>query len=102
MFCFLELNCKAKAEKLKKELGTLCKLKYDAMKILLFAKNVITDQEMKIIDDKIGQERMMHLIVNIIIPSLELNNSEKYKGFLEAMEENTDSDLRNIAEKLGR
>ena len=102
MFCFLELNCKVKAEKLKKELDTLCKLKYDAMKILLFAKNVITDQEMTIIDNKIGQDKMIHLIVNIIIPSLELNNSEKYKGFLEAMEGSADSDLRNMAEKLGK
>ena len=102
MFCFSEFNCKAIAEELKKELGTLSKLNYIAMKTLLIAKNVITNQEMKIIDGKIGEEQMVYLLVDIIIPSLNVDNSEKYKGSLEAMEGSDDSDLKNIAKKLGK
>ena len=102
MFCFSEFNYKAVAEELKKELGTLSKLNYNAMKTLLIAKNVITDQQMKIIDGKIGEEQMTYLLVDIIIPSLKVNNSEKYKGFFEAMKGSDDSDLKNIAKKLGK
>ena len=102
MFCFSEFNCKAVAEELRKELDTLSKLNYNAMKTLLIAKNVITNQEMRIIDGKIGEEQMVYLLVDKIIPSLNVNNSEKYKGFLEAMEGSDDSDLKNIAKKLGK
>ena len=67
----------------------------------LYAKDVITNEERKIIDAKTGQEKMMHLIADIIIPSLRLNNYEKYKGFLEVMEESEDSDVKSMAKKLG-
>ena len=80
----------------------MSKLNYDAMKTLLIIKNVITDQKMKIIDSKIVQEKMMYLLVDIIIPSLKVNNSEKYKGFLKAMEGSDDSDLKSIAKNLGK
>lgn len=72
------------------------------MRTFLFAKNVITDQEMKIIDNEIGENQMVYLITHIIIPSLKVNNSEKYKGFLEAMEGSDDSDLKAMAKKLGK
>ena len=68
----------------------------------LYAKGVITYSERKIINANIGQEKMMYLLVDIIIPSLELNFWKKYKGFLEAMEESDDSDLRSTAERLGK
>ena len=68
----------------------------------LFVKDVITNEQRKIIDAKIGKEKMMYLIVDIIIPSLKLNNYKKYKGFLEAMEESKDSDLKSTAKKLGK
>ena len=99
---FSEFNCKAVSEKLRKLVNTLSKLNYNAMKTSLFAKNVIIDQEMKMIDVKIGEEQMTHLIIHIIIPSLIVNNTEKYKGFLEAMEESDDTDLKGMAKKLGK
>ena len=67
----------------------------------LYAKDVITSEQRKLIDAKTGQEKMMYLIVDIIIPSLQLNNCKKYKGFLEAMEESEDSDLKSTAKTLG-
>ena len=99
---FSELNCKTVADKLTKQLDTLSKLNYNNMNISLFSKSVITDQEAQIIDAKIGQEQMRHLITRIIIPSLKQGNGEKYKGFLEAMEESEDGDLRRIAKRLGK
>ena len=68
----------------------------------LFAKHVITVQEKATIDERIGEDKMDHLITNIIQPSLQGNFSKKYKGFLEAMEENDDIDLRSTAEKFGK
>ena len=68
----------------------------------LYAKDVITNKEKQIIDNKIGENKMIHLIVEIIIPSLKVDNTIKYKGFLEAMEESEDSDLMLMAKKLGK
>ena len=68
----------------------------------LFAKDVITNEERKIIGDKIGEEKMMYLIADVIIPSLRINKYTKYKGFLEAMEESEDSDVKSTVEKLGK
>ena len=99
--CFPDFNCSATAEKLKNELGTLTKLNYNAMMGLLFAKDVITDEERIKIDGKSGEAKMMYLIADIIRPSLKVNNIQKYKGFLEAMEESEDSDLKSTAEILG-
>ena len=68
----------------------------------LFAKDVITNEERKLIDVKVGEEKMMYLIADIIIPSLNGNNCKKYKGFLEAMEKSEDNDLQRTAEKFGK
>ena len=99
---FSELNCKTVADKLRNQLDTLSELKYNNMKISLISRSVITDQEAQEIDAKIGKEKMTHLTVCIIIPSLKQGNSEKYKGFLEAMEKSEDGDLRHMAKKLGK
>ena len=99
---FTDFDCSATACKLKKELGTLTKLKYDALVALLFANDVITNEERKIIDKEIGEKKMIHLIAEIIIPSLKGNNSVKYKGFLEALEGSDDCDQKLMAEKLGK
>ena len=68
----------------------------------LYAEDVITDDDRKKIDAKIGKGKMMYLIADIIIPSLKLNLYKKYKGFLKAMEESDDSDLMSIAETFGK
>ena len=99
---FPEFDCLAAADKLKKQLGTLTKLKYTAMMGSLFAKDIITNEERIKIDDKSGEEKMMYLIVDIVIPSLKQNFHKKYKGLLEAMEESDDIDLKSTAENLGK
>ena len=47
----------------------------------LYSKDVITNKERKIIDDKVGEKKMMYLVVDIIMPSLRQNNYKKYKAF---------------------
>ena len=76
-------------------------LSYDNMKTLLFANDVITTKEKKVIENKIGCEKMEYLIEEIIIPSLEQGFGKKYKSFLKAMEDSEDTDLRDTAKKLG-
>ena len=99
---FPDFNCSATAGELKNQLGKLTKLKYNAMMGSLYAKYVITDREREIIDNKINEDKMMYLIVDIIIPSLRLGYYKKYKKFLEAMEESDDPNLSSMAEKLGK
>lgn len=69
---------------------------------LLYQKGVITDDDSKKIDNKIGKEKMRYLIAEIIIRSLKSKHSEKYKYFLQSMEESEDIDLKNTAEELGK
>ena len=67
----------------------------------LFAKEVITTQQKKIIANKIGHDKMEYLIVEVIIPSLEQGFGKKYKYFLKAMEDSEDTDLQGTAKMLG-
>ena len=68
----------------------------------LYSKKVITGGQRQKIDAKIGEEKMMYLIVDILISSLKLDHCKKYRGFLEAMEGSDDSDLKSMAKKLGK
>ena len=90
------------AKLLKMQLDRLSKLNYDNMKTSLYANEVITTEEKRIIDSKIGREKMVYLIVEIIIPSLEQGFGKKYKSFLKAMEDSEDTDLRSTAKTLGK
>ena len=83
------------------QLDKLSNLSYDNMKKLLYANSVITTKDREIIDSKTGSERMEYLIVEIIIPSLKVESSKKYKFFLKAMEDSEDTVLRDTAKMLG-
>lgn len=72
------------------------------MKTELYSNKVITRSERTTIQNKIGDERMEHLIVEILIPSLEAKFSKKYKQFLKVMETNEDVDLQSAAKILGK
>ena len=101
-YCLPDFTCSAAADTLKKQLNALTQLNYSAMMGSLYSKDVITDEQRQIIDAKIGGEKMMYLIVDILIPSLKLDHCKKYRGFLEAMEESDDGDLKSMAKKLGK
>ena len=68
----------------------------------LFAKKVITLNEKK----KIGtfpleKQKMVCLLDDIILPSLNNNVIEKFEGLLEVMEKSDDSVLTDMAKRLG-
>ena len=69
------------------------------MKELLYAKNVITYQEKLCVDKKTGTDQMASLL-HILITSLNLGQTGKFQGFLEAMKESGDLDLIETAKRL--
>ena len=70
------------------------------METSLFGKEVITGDQRTEIKQMIGQKKMEYLIVDVIIPSLEVGFVKKYTSFLESMEESDDHDLQATAKTL--
>ena len=70
------------------------------MKGKLFSKDVITMDEIKQIDAKVGEAQMQRLL-EIVLNSLKHKQAVKYKGFLQAMEESDDILLQMKAKELG-
>ena len=66
----------------------------------LFANDVITRQEKLEIDRMVGKSQMER-VLDIVIASLKVNQTTKYKGFLVAMENSEDALLKAIARELG-
>ena len=89
------------ARELKLRYDDLSNLSYDAMKGRLYAYDVITPQEKDEIDRLIGSQQMQK-VLDILIASLEANQTSKYKGFLQAMEESDDTLLKEKAKELGK
>ena len=100
MFNYTDFDYSVVANNLKKHWDKYCKLPYNSMKLHLKANSVITDQEKDEIDRKVGTEQMDKLLT-IVQTSLELEQSEKYKGFLKSMEQSADVTLRRTAKDLG-
>ena len=68
----------------------------------LFAKEVITLREKKIIQSlSLKNQKIEYLLDNIIIPSLDNNVARKFKGFLEVMEKSNDFILTEMSKKFG-
>ena len=78
-------------------------MSYEAIKYALYSKKVITGDERKIIEAKgTNKEKMEHLIIDILIVSLDHSCPDKYRGFLVAMETNDDILLQQKAKELGK
>ena len=90
------------AKLLRTQFDKISRLNYNNMKTSLYANEVITIEEKRLIDSKIGHEKMDYLIAEIIIPSLKQGFDQKYKSFLKAMEDSEDTDLRSTAKMLGK
>ena len=93
--------CSTAARMLRDKYAELLLLPYSSMSRNLFAKKVITSQEKLEIEGLIGLKQM-EKVTDIIILSLNCNDTTKYKGFLEAMEESDDSVLEKKAKDLGK
>ena len=93
--------CSTAARMLRDKYAELLLLPYSSMSGNLFAKKVITSQEKLEIEGLIGLKQM-EKVTDIIILSLNCNDTTKYKGFLEAMEESDDLVLEKKAKDLGK
>jgi len=91
------------AEILRSHYDEVCKLPIKLLLPKLFAKKVVTLEQKKAIENKEKNdlEGMTMLLDDVILPSLKIKFGKKYKGFLEAMEENDDQTLKEMAKRLG-
>ena len=68
----------------------------------LFSGEVITLREKQIIQTiSLNSQKMMYLLDNIILPSLESNVIVKFNVFLEVLAKSDDLSLTNMAKKFG-
>ena len=80
----------------------LSNLPINSMLGLLYAKEVITLREKKLIETiQMDDKKMGYLLDDIIIPSLTINVTVKLERFLEVMKEIGDPVLIDMAKKLG-
>ena len=76
-------------------------LPIDSLMPILKAKNVVTPEEEKIIQQKDGNSvKADHLLNKIVIPSLQANQQEKFDLFLEAMKEPKSLICQSLATEL--
>ena len=69
----------------------------------LYGKGVITFEHLQSIRANNSESSRMECFLDrVIIPSLKLNFSIKFEGFLEVMRESGDSTLASMALKLGK
>ncbi|XP_065905825.1 uncharacterized protein [Dysidea avara] len=92
----------ATKETLISQYDSLAALRIDSMLDTLFAKRVVTVKEKQNIEhaQKQNMEGMKWFLDNVIIASLDQGMSEKFKGFIEVMENHDDPLLRKKAEDL--
>ena len=107
MICFhlyvdKPFDCSAVAEMLRKDLVALSKFKYKNMDIALEANGVITEREKEEIDKMTSNADQIMEVIKIVRASLLGNMTEKYKGFLDAMEQSEDPDLNAKAKELSK
>ena len=94
-------DCVDAAKTLRTKNTELTNLQYRSMRGSLYGKGVITRNEKEELDKMTNSEQMSALI-DILIRSLEVKSTKKYKGFLQSLEENDDVLLPDMAEKLGK
>jgi len=81
----------------------LTSLRINTMLGALFSEGVVTFEEKQEIEHAQEKNRkgMKWFLDYVIIADLKQGNSQKYKRFIEIMENHDDSTLRSVAEKLG-
>ena len=93
-------HCHTAEKILRKKYAELSNLPYNNMEAGLYGKEVITYKE-KMSINSLPDNKKMEYLLDVIILSLKHGICSKFKGFLEAMEENEDILLKNTAAVLG-
>ena len=90
-------------QKVKDNYNDLINLNTTAMLPSLYAKSVITlvDKDTISITKALERDKMQYLLDQIIIPSLQAGVIQKFKLFLEVMENSEDTVTKTVAQKLG-
>ncbi|XP_065904983.1 uncharacterized protein [Dysidea avara] len=97
-----EIDPVAAKKKLFSQYDHFVALRIDPMLSALFTNEVITFKEKQSIEhaQKQSMEGMKWFLDNVIIASLEQGMSEKFKGFIEVMENHDDPLLNKMAGRL--
>ena len=93
--------CTDAKQKIKDAYVRLTNLNVTSLVGALYSQDVITARQKQIIGTKIIEsEKMMYLLDDIIIPSLEAGTLEKFKSFREVMEKSDDSVIKSVCKRL--
>ena len=97
-------DCGAARRAVQKEFKNLVILLILSLLPLLVTNNVVTMQQKREIEQKEQTELkgMDYFLTNVIITSLQLNVTEKYKGYLLSMEQHDNSLFNMMAQRLGK
>ena len=98
-----DMQCIDGKQKIKDIYTRLININATAMLGSLYSKDVITTKEKQYIQSAIPIEidKMIYILDNIIIPSLEAGVIIKFKRFLEVMEGSDDPVTRAMGRQLG-
>ena len=98
-----DFDCSTAQKSIQYYYDELTYLPIDSMLGSLYSKGVITfKQKESIKANNTESSRMECFLDRVIIPSLKVNVSIKFEGFLEVMRESGDSTLAFMALKLGK
>ena len=99
--CSLLDYCSDALDIVRNNYDKLTHIPIDPMLSLLFAKEVITLQEIKMIQSiPLSRRKMEYLLDAIIIPSLQSNIIVKFQAFLDVMEQSEYAVLKHMAKRL--
>ena len=95
-------DCSTAKDNVKANYDKLTKLNIELILERLLSKGIITTDEKKMIDSKpASRDKMIYFLDGVIAPSLLNNVNEKFRGFLEVLEESGDSTMIDLAKQLG-
>ena len=82
--------------------AALTTLNAEAMSVDLYSRDVITADDKESIElIQLRSKKMQYILDKVIIPSLKIGSTTKFKSFLEAMEASEDPTIQDVGSRLG-
>ena len=105
MFCLYSDyygDCFTALDKIREQYDVLANSPVNKLLPSLYAKRVITLDDKKVMEAKpLEKDRMMYLLDDVLIRSLNIGYGSKYNGFLKVLEESDDDVLDDLTRTLG-
>ena len=96
------MACTAASKRIRNHYTRLTNLRISSILTLLYSNGTITLDEKKDINSiNSDKDKMTNFLDNILIPSLNNSYSQKYIGFLKALEEADDLAMNSMATEIG-